>query len=74
MVDNNGIQYSGITASPPQVILNPGESGTVTISMPLIRSNAVSLMVYFNTDLSALDTKCALVTPASPAISACRGA
>ena len=63
LVDQSGNHYLGVTASPQEIILGPGQGGTLTVTLSLIRSGVTSLQLTFNTDRFALDTLCTVLTP-----------
>jgi serine/threonine protein kinase len=68
MSDDRSAHYQAQSATPSELVLAPGQSGSVTVTFPLIHSDVTNLSVYFNTDYGALDTQCALLTPTKLAL------
>jgi hypothetical protein len=63
MIDDSGARYQATSATPDEVLVDPGQGGTVAVTLPLASSSATYLRLYFNTDKSALITPCVQLTP-----------
>jgi hypothetical protein len=70
LFDDLGNRYQAESATPDEVLIDPGQGGTVLVKFPMIRSSAKYLQLYFNTDKNALITPCVILQP-SETTSAC---
>ena len=63
LIDDQGYRYQALSATPDEVLIDPGQGGTVAVTLPLVKSSARSLQLYFNTDKNALVTPCISLLP-----------
>jgi hypothetical protein len=63
LVDQNADRYQAVSATPDEIIMGPGQGGSVQVAFPPLSSDVSTLYLHFNTDYQALDTPCVTLIP-----------